>query len=293
MRNIFAAYFSPTGSTARIAGVVAEAMAECEAESGRADEDGAGRPDGEGRAEGGGAAGTASGGKTGLLTGVSLTGRDADGLSRAFGANDVLLAAVPVFGGRVPDVAVRRLEGLCGNGAPAAAVVVYGNRHYDDALLELVGLLEARGFRVAGAAAFVAEHSIVRSIAAGRPDGDDLAAARDFGLRVMEKILSGIADTHGPQVPGNEPYKRYAGLPFHPRAGRNCVRCGACARECPVGAVPESDPGRTDGGRCIACMRCVAVCPVGARGLSRAATFLARKAIEDKCRERRVPEVFL
>jgi hypothetical protein len=75
-----------------------------------------------------------------------------------------LLAVVPVYGGRVPEVALERLRALKGNGGPAIAVVVYGNRAYEDALLELHTELTANGYKVIAAAAFIAEHSIVRSI---------------------------------------------------------------------------------------------------------------------------------
>ena len=102
--------------------------------------------------------------------------------------NTVLLAAAPVYGGRIPAVALERLARLQGNGQKAVAVVVYGNREFDDALLELKKALEQNGFRVVAAAAFIAEHSIVRSIAAGRPDEQDRAIARKFGSDVAEKL---------------------------------------------------------------------------------------------------------
>ena len=50
--------------------------------------------------------------------------------------DEVLLAAVPVYGGRVPAIALERLKKITGHDTPAIPVVVYGNRDYDDALLE-------------------------------------------------------------------------------------------------------------------------------------------------------------
>ena len=47
--------------------------------------------------------------------------------------NAVLLAAVPVFGGRIPAVALERLAALKGSG-PAVALAVYGNRAWEDVL---------------------------------------------------------------------------------------------------------------------------------------------------------------
>ena len=70
--------------------------------------------------------------------------------------NAVLLAAAPVFGGRIPAVALERLAALKGSG-PAVALAVYGNRAWEDALLELKDALTAGGFQVVAAAAFVAD----------------------------------------------------------------------------------------------------------------------------------------
>ena len=99
----------------------------------------------------------------------------------------VLLAAAPVFGGRIPALALERLTALQGNG-PAVALVVYGNRAYEDALLEWKTALEARGFRVIAAAACIAQHSIAPAVAAGRPDDADLALAAQFGGQVLERL---------------------------------------------------------------------------------------------------------
>ena len=107
--------------------------------------------------------------------------------------NAVLLAAAPVFGGRIPAVALERLAALSGSG-PAVAVAVYGNRDYEDALLELSDALKAGGFQVIGAAAFVAQHSIAPTIAQGRPDQADLEAAASFGRAVLDKLAGDQVD---------------------------------------------------------------------------------------------------
>ena len=179
------------------------------------------------------------------------------------GENDALMAVLPVFAGRVPQISLERLAALKGNGQKAVAVVVYGNREFDDALLETRDALEANGFRVIAAAAFIAEHSMARSIAAGRPDAQDEALCRQFAADVMAK-----ADDAAPvQVPGNTPYKALKPSAFHPAAGESCIKCGVCAELCPVGAIPLDDPRQTDKDLCINCMRCVEACPVHSRTL--------------------------
>ena len=94
------------------------------------------------------------------------------------------------------------------------AVVVYGNREYDDALLETKNALRANGFQVIAAAAFIAEHSIVRTIAAGRPDAEDEALCRQFAAEVEKKLSSSATVT----VPGNDPYVELKPSRFHPAA---------------------------------------------------------------------------
>ena len=45
----------------------------------------------------------------------------------------------------------------------------------------------------------------------------------------------------------------------------DCIACGACAADCPVGAISEGD-GKydIDADTCIDCGACAGSCPVGA-----------------------------
>lgn len=205
--------------------------------------------------------------------------------------NEVLLAVMPVFGGRIPPVAVERLSSFKGNGQMAVAVVVYGNRAYEDALLELKTEIEKCGFQVAAAAAFIAEHSIIRKIAAGRPDSGDLKIAADFGADVMGKILHG--NQVPVQVPGNPEYKIYAGSSAHPKTNEGCTACGICAKGCPVGAISPESPSGTDQDKCMNCMRCVSVCPVSARSLPEPMLAAVERMLTENASEARQPEIFL
>ena len=163
------------------------------------------------------------------------------------GEHDGLMAVLPVFAGRVPRISLERLAALKGSGQKAVAVVVYGNREFDDALLETRDALETSGFRVVAAAAFIAEHSMARSIASGRPDAEDEMLCRQFAAAAMAK-----ADDAAPvQVPGNTPYKELKPAAFHPAASESCIKCGACAQRCPVGAIALDDPSQTNNELCI------------------------------------------
>ena len=105
-----------------------------------------------------------------------------------FGADELVIAGVPVYGGRIPLLVEPFFQGLKANGTPAAVVGVYGNRHYDDAVLELADYLREDGFVVCAGAACLAEHSFGHEIATGRPDAEDLAKAKEFGEALRKKL---------------------------------------------------------------------------------------------------------
>ena len=202
---------------------------------------------------------------------------------------DALMVVLPVYAGRVPQISLERLSALKGNGQKAVAVVVYGNREYEDALLETKDALEANGFQVIAAAAFIAEHSIVRSIANRRPDAEDEALCRQFAEDVMAK-----ADNAAPvQVPGNSPYKELKPAAFHPVANENCVKCGICAQLCPVGAIPLDDSSQTNNELCINCMRCVKACPQQCRALPDAFLAMITQMLNQNASGYKKPVVFL
>ena len=109
---------------------------------------------------------------------------------RVFSENDICLIGVPSYGGRVPRTAVERINGFKGNGASAILVVSYGNRDYDDTLIELFDVVKSQGFTCIGGVAAIAEHSIMHQFASGRPDMDDMNQLKRFAKEVKEKIES-------------------------------------------------------------------------------------------------------
>lgn len=223
---------------------------------------------------------------------IDLSVPDADYRGNRFAREDVCWVAVPSFGGRVPAVAVERLLQLQGNGARAVAIVVYGNRAFDDTLLELRDTLTRCGFRTVAAVGAVAEHSIMRQYGAGRPDAADRAELNGFA----EKIKAALASTAPQdelQVPGKRPYQEYGGVPLKPSAGKKCTECGACAALCPVGAIPKNSPRQTDNTRCISCMRCITVCPQGARTLNPVILNAAVLGLKKACTTRKENTLYL
>ena len=169
-------------------------------------------------------------------------------VTRRFGADKLVIFCLPVFAGRLPEFCPKLLSQFTGSDTPALAVVVYGNRDYEDALLELADLLKSRGFVLAGAAAVVAQHSIFPAVAAGRPDAADIEKLHSFAASAAEKIrlAAGPEDLGEFPIPGNHPYRKLTNVPMHPRATSACIQCGTCASVCPTGAIPLENGRITD-----------------------------------------------
>lgn len=223
---------------------------------------------------------------------VDLTERTKEFGQLTFQEDDVCLVAVPSYGGRVPGTAVERLKQLNGNGARAVLACVYGNRDYEDTLLELEDILSERGFRSVAAVAAVAEHSIMPQFGSGRPDAQDKAELTDFAQRI-EACLAEAAADEVVQVPGSRPYREYGGVPMQPKADKSCTRCGLCAAKCPTGAIDAQNPQETDSHECISCMRCLAICPQKARKLNKVVVSVAAGKMKKACSSRKSNALFV
>lgn len=183
-----------------------------------------------------------------------------------FSKEQLLVVTMPVFAGRIPSVCLDSLAKIKGSKTPAVAMVSYGNRDYDDALLELHDILTDKGFIIIAAAAIIAQHSMF-SIAKNRPDMDDLTKINDFAVKCKEKYLSGKIDPMSSTIKGNRPYCVPADIPLKPISNYNCNKCGICVDICPVNAISSMDPLLTDTAKCITCTACIACCQVKARNL--------------------------
>jgi ferredoxin/flavodoxin len=208
----------------------------------------------------------------------------------------VAVIGIPVYAGRVPELCLRRLRGLTARGVPAVLVALYGNRAFEDALVELRDLAVAQGFKVIAAGAFIGEHSFslpAEPIAAGRPHVGDLNLATEFGKRLAAKIESG--DSGMPDIPGNVPYRDRAKLDrMAPETnGKKCNLCGRCAAVCPSGSIEVAETVATDADKCILCCACIKACEADARCFTHPWIEKVRTMLRQNCGTPKAPEIFI
>ena len=125
---------------------------------------------------------------------VDITKPDARKQQLHTSEDELLIVGVPVYIGRVPALLYEWLHEIKARNTPVVCVVVYGNRVYDNALLELKDLLTKRGCIPIACAAFIGEHSFhspdLPAASEGRPDIRDLNYAELFGRKIEEKLRS-------------------------------------------------------------------------------------------------------
>lgn len=242
----------------------------------------------------------AGGLKTEAVTHLDLTPPEAR--RRVFEelSDELVIIGAPVYGGRIPVEAATRLRRLTGNDTPAVCVVVYGNRAYEDALLELRDLALDLGFKPIAGGAFIGEHSYSTDsapLAQGRPDAEDLRKAANFGAIVQTKMrgMSEVRALPALMVPGNFPHREF--VPWQDISPitqeRLCGRCETCVAVCPTAAITVNDTVDTDRDSCIVCCACVKSCPTGARVMDDPRIAEVMAWLSDKCGERKEPEVFI
>jgi ferredoxin len=214
--------------------------------------------------------------------------------------DELLVVAVPVYMGRVPALLNDWLQAIEARKTPTVSVVVYGNRAYDDALLELRDVLTSRGCRVIAGGAFIGEHAFSSPdtpTAEGRPDASDLEAAERFGRSIEDKLRSVSSVDHLAviDVPGNRPYGGVTELwsVDFIEVGDECTQCGVCSEACPVGAIDPGSSRLIDHERCITCCACIKACPQEARTMKAGPVRDAAVRLNERCGNRKEPALFL
>jgi len=209
-----------------------------------------------------------------------------------FGADTLLVLGFPVYYGRVPQIQEEIFPRLHGEGQYALPVVVYGNRAYEDSLRELGDLCARKGYTLAAAAAFIAEHSYCAEMGTKRPDEADRALARHFGTEVMISLKAGKT-LDCAMLPGNVPYRQYGPKPsIVPETSEACIACNLCVEQCPTGAISGEDRS-TDMQRCILCSACIKLCPCEAKFIGSEPMRERIQAMAAANRTMKQPQLFL
>jgi len=231
---------------------------------------------------------------------IDITTPDARKRHLQTSENEMLVIGVPVYMGRVPALLTDWLHTIEARNTPTVCVVVFGNRAYENALLELKNILKERGCIPIAGAAYVGEHSFSSSempTAEGRPDASDLSHAEEFGQKINEKLLSITSVDHVSEmdIPGDYPYGGITKLweVDFIEVGDECTQCGVCAEGCPVGALDPEDSNLIDEEKCITCCACIKNCPQDARTMKSGPVKDAAMRLVELYGERKEPEVFL
>jgi NAD-dependent dihydropyrimidine dehydrogenase PreA subunit len=270
-KKIHALYFSPTGTTQKVVSGIANFLTESSNALQRMDD-------------------------------LDFTLPEIRKASAVYEIGDLVVIGVPVYAGRVPNILLPYLNSLLGNGALAVPIVVYGNRNYDDALIELKDILTATGFNVIAGAAFIGEHSFSTVLAKNRPDAHDMTLAHDFADQILQKV-STQTSFENLEVCGVIPYRKY----YSPRNKNNepvdlrkvtpkttaaCINCKLCARVCPMGSITVDDVFKITG-ICIKCGACIKKCPVNAKYYDDENYLRHKQELEIDCSQRKEPEIFI
>lgn len=124
-----------------------------------------------------------------------------------------MIFGTPVYAGRVPNKVLPMIQGLFqGNDAFAVPVVTFGNRNYDNALIELRNGLENNHFHTIAAGAFVAQHAFTDQLAMMRPGKSDQEEIRGFAKRIVTiiEMIQTLGEIPKPvHVKGIEPIPPY------------------------------------------------------------------------------------
>lgn len=211
-----------------------------------------------------------------------------------FNSKNLAIIGVPVYAGRIPKIMENYFKTLDGNNTPTVIIALYGNRDYDDALLEMRDILNDQNFNVIAAGAFIGQHSYTRKVANNRPDAKDLEVVASFAQDILEKLKNDSNESLL-AVKGKHPYRERKSCEiFAPETSNMCIHCGLCATDCPVQVIDYDDVSNIDAENCLHCCRCIQVCPTQAKKFDHPFIKGLVNQLINNCGDiRKEPELFL
>jgi len=185
-----------------------------------------------------------------------------------------VIFGAPIHSNRAPRIVRDWLNTLNGEGRKCATFFTYGGFGVHPTHYSTRTILEARNFVLVASAEFLGKHTFNLagwSAMTTRPDEADFEVAREFAEKIYPRFTGEDPGLVGPLEKTNrtdkeldefEKFRFKAVQQLPTRNGAECSMCLICEDLCPTHAM-DAQQGAADPERCIVCLRCLANCPEG------------------------------
>ncbi|MBN1330560.1 MAG: EFR1 family ferrodoxin [Candidatus Heimdallarchaeota archaeon] len=194
----------------------------------------------------------------------------------SFEQYDFVIFGFPIYGSFPPNIILEWLNTIKGNGKNCAQYFTYGGPTVGVAHYTTKELLNHQGYRVLASGEFLGKHTYNVghgfNLMEGRPNEEDFQVAKEFAKEIIKKLVQDRIEEvtierpenldvllKKRQEPPNQP-KRPSMISPPSRGGKICSMCFDCERLCPVHAF-NAETGEANDELCIKCMRCLTICP--------------------------------